>query len=129
MFIILSFTQNREQTMIYLKPDSIADYISMYEIFDYPNQLNHFSMIMNGKYAVAGIRPLSLISGMQMFSVKEVGALENNCVSKHKKDIYLISVPNGIWNNTPLSSYLLTVTWSVGVAINYGDLVNVYCND
>ena len=39
--------------MIYLEPDSIADYTSMYEIFDYPNQLNHFSMIMNGKYRMS----------------------------------------------------------------------------
>ena len=121
--------QQMYQPMVHLDAESVTNYYAIEEIFDKPNQLNHFFIIPNGKYAVAGVRPLSQTSGEQLLSVKDINPLENDCVSMFDKEIDVIHVPDGNWNNISLLYLQYGGAWNSGGAFDSSEPINVYCAD
>ncbi|MEE0948113.1 MAG: hypothetical protein U0L53_05255 [Bacteroidales bacterium] len=117
------------QTMTHLSPDSTTDYLSVQDIFSSPNQLNHFSLISNKRYAVAGVYPTFQGHNLQMITVKEIQPLDNNCVNKYSKKIYQTIVPDGNWNANQLPYFNQQFSWGYGTATNNGNTISVYCYD
>jgi hypothetical protein len=115
--------------MFYLKPFHTNTYNANVEKLSVNNQLNHFCVLPNDRYAVVGTYPFSQTSNLHLYAIKDINANGLMCIPDAQETIGIGVSLNG--NQVP---FLIQQTppvpsWSIDTATYTGFIITNDCTD
>jgi hypothetical protein len=122
-------SQGANQRMFYLKPFHTNTYNANVEKLSVNNQLNHFCVLPNDRYAVVGTYPFSQTSNLHLYAIKDINANGLMCIPDAQETIGIGVSLNG--NQVP---FLIQQTppvpsWSIDTATYTGFIITNDCTD
>ena len=121
--------QGKVQTMTYIYPWETNPYITLMENFNTPSKINHFSMISNKHYAVAGTYSFSQSNNLQLFATKYIFEPYLNCLDNSLVKIYQ---NNSIHSNnyfTIPSPFMVQIPWITDNFLVLTENITIDCID
>lgn len=117
------------QSMYILDPDITTAYVGEQNYFANSHWNNHFSVIPQKRYAVAGVRPFSQTSFYQMVTTKFIPATTTSCVIPQNLNVQPLNFQNGVHNNNTIILPTIGCGWNSFNAYNSNEVVIIECNE
>lgn len=118
-----------EPIMYILDPNKTTAYISEKNHFNFSNLIDHFSVIPGGRYAVAGVYPLTQTSFSQMVTTKVIPVATNTCVVPQKLNVQPLNFHNGAPSIETIPTNPIGCAWNSFNAYNSNEGVIIECNE
>lgn len=123
------FSQGATQKLYYLTPNTNSSYTAIVDTLNTLNQLNHFCVLPNDRYAVVGTYPFSQTSNLHLYAIKDINANSLMCVPDGQITIGIGVSLSG--NQTipcsPNGSF--TPNWLPNTASYAGFIITTECTD
>lgn len=117
------------QSMYILNPDITTAYIGEQNYFANSPWNNHFSVIPQKRYAVAGARPFSQTSFSQIVTTKFIPATTSSCVIPQNLNVQPLNFQNGVPSIETIYSVSIGCGWNSFNAYNSNEGVIIECNE
>ena len=117
------------QTITYVNPFDTNTYVTLMESFNTPSKINHFSMISNKHYAVAGTYSFSQSNNLQLFATKYIFEPYLNCLDNSLVKIYQ---NNSIHSNnyfTIPAPIMVQIPWTTDNFLVLTENITIDCID
>jgi hypothetical protein len=115
--------------MHYLNPFNTISYNTYEEKLNINNQLNHFCVLPNNRYAVVGTYPFSQTSNLHLYAIKDINANGLMCIPDTPETIGIGVSLNGN-QTTPCSpNGPSPINWLPNTASYAGFIITTECTD
>lgn len=118
-----------QQTICFIDPNEDSTYIAFLNYLTTQNQLNHFSIISNDKYAVAGVYKHYPSYPTQLLGISTMEEYPYFCSNYEKTDVFISNLSNGVTILDLTIPNNPNVNWSTIQGYFDNSNLNVDCHD
>lgn len=123
------FSQGATQKLCYLTPNTNSSYTAIVDTFNILNQLNHFCVLPNDRYAAVGVYPFSQTSNLHLYAIKDINSNGLMCIQDAQTTIGIGINLTGVSINPILVAWFSPINWFFDTTNYYGILINTDCLD
>lgn len=121
--------EGANHSLCYIDPMLNTPYTTIEDSLTSVNQLNHFCILPNQKYAVVGVRSTNQMLAPHLYAIKEIASGSTNCIDENSITIGNLNLPNGnTISSLPYLSYT-NLNWSISPMSLYLNGINASCAD
>lgn len=118
-----------QQTLCFIDLNEDSTYIAFLNYLTMQNQLNHFSIISNDKYAVAGAYNYYLSYPQQLLATSTMEEYPYSCSAYEKTPVFISNLTTGTSFPNLTTPYYLNLNWSTTQGHFYNSYLYIDCHD